>query len=171
MADSMRRIDRRAFLGRSGRLAGGAALATTAASYARIVGANDRISLGHVGVGNRGQELLEIAGALKSSQNVEMTAVADLWRVNRERAVEAGTKHFGRPPRACRNVEELLDIRDIDAVLISTPEHSHSLLLKMAVEAGKDAYVEKPMGNVLDEVKAARDAVRRTARIVQVGTQ
>jgi predicted dehydrogenase len=56
-------------------------------------------------------------------------------------------------------------------VLISTPEHSHSPILKMVVEAGKDAYVEKPMGNVLDEAKAARAAVRRTKRIVQVGTQ
>ena len=171
MADPARRINRRTFLGQSSRLAGGAALATTAASYAQIVGANDRISLGHVGVGNRGQELVEIAGALKSGHNVEMTAVADLWKVNRERAVEASRKHFGRPARACRNVEELLELPDIDAVLISTPEHSHSPLLKMAAAAGKDAYVEKPMGNVLDELKAARAAVRETRRIVQVGTQ
>jgi predicted dehydrogenase len=59
----------------------------------------------------------------------------------------------------------------VDAVLISTPEHSHSPILKMAVEAGKDAYVEKPMGNVLSEAKAARDAVKTSGRIVQVGTQ
>ena len=56
-------------------------------------------------------------------------------------------------------MEELLAIKDIDAVMISTPEHSHSPILKMAAEAGKDAYFEKPMGNVLSEVKAARDAV------------
>jgi len=56
-------------------------------------------------------------------------------------------------------------------VLISTPEHSHSPLLKMVAEAGKDAYVEKPMGNVLQEVQAARDAVKQRNLIVQVGTQ
>ena len=56
-------------------------------------------------------------------------------------------------------------------MLISTPEHSHSPILKRTVEAGKDAYVEKPMGNVLEEAKAARDATRASGRIVQVGTQ
>jgi predicted dehydrogenase len=167
----MGRIGRRTFIGQSGRLAGGAALATTAASYARILGANDRIALGHVGIGNRGRELDRIAGGLKDAHNVEMTAVCDLWTVNRERAVEASAKLFGRSPRACRNIEELLALKDVDAVLISTPEHSHSPLLKTVVEAGKDAYVEKPMGNVLDEAKAARNAVLANHRIVQVGTQ
>ena len=59
----------------------------------------------------------------------------------------------------------------MDAVLIATPEHSHSPILKATVEAGKDAYCEKPMGNVLSEVKAARDAVRQRKAIVQIGTQ
>jgi predicted dehydrogenase len=171
MSDSGKRIDRRAFLGQSGRLAGGAALATTARSYGRILGANDRISLGHIGIGNRGRELAQIAGTLKSSHNVEMTAVADLWKVNRERAASEYTAHFGRAPRAFPQIEDLLALKDVDAVLISTPEHSHSPILKMAVEAGKDAYVEKPMGNVLEEVKAARAAVLEHKRIVQVGTQ
>ena len=62
-------------------------------------------------------------------------------------------------------------MHDLDAVIISTPEHSHSPLLKLAVEAGKDVYVEKPMGNVLAEVKAARDTVLQHKAIVQVGTQ
>ena len=65
----------------------------------------------------------------------------------------------------------MLALKDVDAVIISTPEHSHSPILKMAVEAGKDAYVEKPMGNVLAEAKAARDATMKSNRIVQVGTQ
>jgi predicted dehydrogenase len=171
MSDRVTRIGRRTFLGASGMLAGGAALATTARSYANILGANDRISLGHIGIGNRGRELVQIAGALKDRHNVEMTAVCDLWRVNRERAVEANTKHYGRAPRAYPHLEDLLALRDVDAVLISTPEHSHSPILRMAAEAGKDAYVEKPMGNVLDELKAARAAVRAGKRIVQVGTQ
>jgi predicted dehydrogenase len=171
MTDRVRRIGRRTFLGASGILAGGAALATSARSYANILGANDRISLGHVGIGNRGRELVQIAGALKDRHQVEMTAVCDLWTVNRERAVEANTKLYGRAPRALAHLEDLLALRDVDAVLISTPEHSHSPILKMAAEAGKDAYVEKPMGNVLDELKAARAAVRAGKRIVQVGTQ
>jgi predicted dehydrogenase len=171
MSDGRGRMGRRAFLGKSGMLAGGVALASTARSYARILGANDRISLGHVGVGNRGRGLVEIVGALKASHNVEVTAVCDLWKVNRERAVEANARHYGRAPRAYQYLEDLLALNDVDGVLISTPEHSHSPILKMTAEAGKDAYVEKPMGNVLDEIKAARAAVRQSKRIVQVGTQ
>jgi predicted dehydrogenase len=108
---------------------------------------------------------------LSNSKNVEMTAVCDLWTANRDRAVAANKKYYGRAPRSTRHAEELFHLEDIDAVLISTPEHSHSLLLNMTVEAGKDAYCEKPMGNVLAEVKVARDAVRASKRIVQVGTQ
>jgi hypothetical protein len=171
MGDSERRVGRRTFLGQSGLIAGGAALASTARSYASILGANDRISLAHIGIGNRGRELEQVASALKQSHNVEMTAVCDLWKVNRERAVDASAKYYGRPARAFQYLEDVLALKDVDAVLISTPEHSHSPILKMAVEAGKDAYVEKPMGNVLEEMKAARDAVRETRRVVQVGTQ
>jgi predicted dehydrogenase len=171
MNDSRKHVDRRAFLGRSARITGGAALTATALSYSRILGANDRISLGHVGVGNRGRGLVQIVGRLRERHNVEMTAVCDLWKVNREKAVDANTAIYGRAPRAFQHPEDLLALRDVDAVLVSTPEHSHSPILRMVVEAGKDAYVEKPMGNVLDEVRAARDAVRRTKRIVQVGTQ
>ncbi|HEX9093769.1 MAG TPA: Gfo/Idh/MocA family oxidoreductase [Coriobacteriia bacterium] len=171
MSDPTRRIDRRTFIGRSARITGGAALASTALSYSRIVGANDRISLGHIGVGRRGSDLARIAGQLKSSHNVEMTAVCDLWKVNREKAAAANAGLYGRAPRSFQRLEDLLALKDIDAVLISTPEHSHSPILRMAAEAGKDAYVEKPMGNVLEEAKAARAAVLQNRRVVQVGTQ
>ena len=164
-------INRRSFLNRTASMLAGAALGTTAASYGRIVGANDRLSLGHIGIGNRGGELDWIVSRLKEKHNVEMTAVCDLWGVNREKAVRANTTYYGRPPRQFQYLEELLLLKDVDAVLISTPEHSHSPILKLVAEAGKDAYVEKPMGNVLEEVKAARDVVQRHKRVVQVGTQ
>src|SRR5450755_2055172 len=159
-------VGRRRFL-----MAGAAAIGATAVSYGRIIGANDRISLGHIGVGARGRELAAIAADLKGSHNVEMTAVCDLWKVNRERAAATNAEYYGRAPRAVQHVEELLAMKDLDGVLISTPEHSHSPILKMATATGKDAYVEKPMGNVLAEVKAARDAVIQAKTIVQVGTQ
>jgi len=165
------KMDRRSFLSRSATIMGGAAVARTAISYDNIAGANDRISLAHIGIGSRGSELDQIAAQLKTSHRVEMTAVCDLWSVNREKAVAANTKYYGRSPRPFQYLEDLLASPDVDAVLISTPEHSHSPILKMVVEAGKDAYVEKPMGNVLAEAKAARDAVLKSHRIVQVGTQ
>jgi predicted dehydrogenase len=164
-------INRRLFLNRTASMLAGTALGTTAASYGRIVGANDRLSLGHIGIGNRGGELDWIASRLKEKHNVEMTAVCDLWKGNREKAVSANKTYYGRPPRQFQYLEDLLLLKDVDAVLISTPEHSHSPILKLAAEAGKDAYVEKPMGNVLEEVKAARDAVLQKRLVVQVGTQ
>ena len=78
-------MDRRTFLG-STVAAGGALLASTALSYGKILGANDRISLGHIGTGSRGGDLSFIAGKLKDSHHVEMTTVCDLWKVNREKA-------------------------------------------------------------------------------------
>ena len=168
---SQGKISRRSFLNRSASLVGAATVASTAISYSRVLGADDRISLGHIGVGNRGRELDWIASRLKDKHNVEMTAVCDLGKVNREKAVERNTQYYGRAPRAFQHLEDLLALKDVDAVLISTPEHSHSPILKLVAEAGKDAYVEKPMGNMLEEARAARDAVKQRQRIVQVGTQ
>jgi predicted dehydrogenase len=165
-------MNRRTFLGKSAVvIAAGSVLPRTALSYENIVGANDRISLGHVGIGNRGEDLDLIASKLKSSHNVEMTAVCDLWKVNRDKAAATNNGYYGRSPRAVQHVEDLLSMKDIDGVLISTPEHSHSPILRMTAQAGKDAYCEKPMGNVLSEIKDAREAVRQAKTVVQVGTQ
>ena len=165
-------VNRRDFLEKSAAaVAGSTMLPRTALSYVNILGANDRISLGHIGIGNRGTELDLIASKLKASHNVEMTAVCDLWTANRERAAATNSGYYGRTPRAVQHVEELLSLKDVNGVLISTPEHSHSPILKMTTDAGKDAYVEKPMGNVLSEAKAARDGVLQAKTIVQVGTQ
>ena len=172
MDSSDPKINRREFLHKGAVVAaGGAAWSSTALSYTRIAGANDRISLGHIGVGNRGSELDGIVASLKDQKNVEMTAVCDLWTHNVERAMAANQQFYGKAPRALRHPQELLALKDVDAVLISTPEHSHSPLLKMSAGAGKDTYCEKPMGNVLEEVKAARDAVLLKNLIVQIGTQ
>jgi predicted dehydrogenase len=171
MEDS--KVSRREFLQKSAAVAAGtAALSSSALSYSRIIGANDRIALGHIGVGVRGRELQGMAAELKTSKNVEMAAVCDLWSVNREQSVADCQKYFGRAPRAYHHASEILADDKIDAIIISTPEHSHSPLLKLVAEAGKDAYCEKPMGNVLAEVQAARDAVlTRKNLVVQIGTQ
>jgi hypothetical protein len=85
-------LNRREFLEKSATaVAAGAVLPHTAFSYSRIVGANDRISLAHVGIGNRGKDLDLIASKLKTSHNVEMTTVCDLWSVNREKATATNT--------------------------------------------------------------------------------
>ncbi len=159
-------LRRRSFL-----LGGAAAIRATALSYGRIIGANDRISLGQIGVGNRGRELAAVAASLKDAHKVEMTAVCDLWSVNRERATQKAEHVYGREPRPFQYMEEMLELKDLDAVIISTGDFQHAPILKLAAEAGKDAYCEKPMGNVLEETKAAREAVLSRKLVVQVGTQ
>jgi len=172
MTKSAEPLNRRDFLSKSAAaIAGSAVLPRTALSYQRTVGANDRISLAHIGIGNRGRELDQIASQLKTSHNVEMIAVCDLWKTNRETAAATNESYYGRAPRAVQHLEDVIAMKDVDGVLISTPEHSHSPILKIVTEAGKDAYVEKPMGNVLSEAKSARDTVLRGKTIVQVGTQ
>lgn len=163
-------------LGRRSFLTGGAAalgstLSTSALSYGRIPGANDRISLGHIGIGRRGRELAGVAAGLKDGHQIEMTAVCDLWKVNRERAAAAATRAYSRAPRSFQYLEDMLAVKDIDAVIISTADFQHAPILKLTAEAGKDAYCEKPMANVLEEAKAAREAVRSRNLIVQIGTQ
>lgn len=164
------KLKRRSFLAGAG-LAGAGALATSALSYTRIRGANDRISLGHIGIGRRGSELAWIVSQLKDAKNVEMVAVCDLWKVNREKASQKAARVYGREPQSFQYMEDLLNLKAVDAVLISTADFQHSPVLKVVAEAGKDAYCEKPMGNVLEEAKAARDAVLARNLIVQVGTQ
>jgi predicted dehydrogenase len=166
-----KKLGRRSFLNKAAGVVASSAFASSALSYDRIAGANDRIALGHIGVGNRGLELHTMVSRLKGTHNVETVAVCDLWKDNRERAAATTERYYGRAPRAFQYLEDLLELKDVDAVLIATPEHSHSPVLKAAAEAGKHAYCEKPMGNVLDEVKAARDAVKERKLVVQVGTQ
>jgi predicted dehydrogenase len=172
MSESSDGINRRKFLNQSAAvIAGSVVLPRTALSYENIVGANDRISLAHVGNGSRGGDLDLIASKLKTSHNVEMTAVCDLWKGNREKAIATNTGYYGRAPKGIQYIEDVLAMKDVDGVLISTPDFAHSPLLKLAAEAGKDTYIEKPMGNVLSEAKAARDAVLHAKTVVQVGTQ
>ncbi len=165
-------LSRRGFVRRSATMiAAASAAARSTNSYNHILGANDRILLGHIGIGNRGRELDGIVARLKDKHNVDMAAVCDLWKVNREKAAALAEKSYGRPPRSFQYLQDLLALKEIDAVLISTGDFQHALPLKWAAEAGKHVYVEKPMANDLQEAKNARDAVLSRKLVVQVGTQ
>jgi predicted dehydrogenase len=164
--DASNPVNRRTFLAGSA-----AALGSSALCYSKIAGANERISVGHIGVGRRGRGLAAVLAGMKDRHHVEMSAVCDLWKVNRERAAKAAEDAYGRAPRSFQYMEDLLALKDVDAVIISTADFQHAPMLQLAAEAGKDAYCEKPMANVLEEAKAARDAVRAGKRIVQIGTQ
>ena len=152
-------VSRRAFTG-----------AAVASSLARVQGANERISIGLIGVGGRGQEdLREIAKC--KDVNVAVTAVCDVFRPNRERAVSAAEKAFGAKPKETTDYRELLSWRDVDAVVIAVPDSGHSKILEDSVKAGKDVYCEKPMGVDFAEAKSAFLAVKQSRQVVQIGTQ
>lgn len=166
------KIDRRTFLNQTAAaITGAGVLSSTAFSYSRIKGANDRILLAQIGIGDRGSELAWIVSRLKTQHNVEMVAVCDLWKINREKAAARAASVYGRAPRAFQYLDDVLALNEVDGVIIATPDFAHAPILRMVAEARKDAYCEKPMANDLAEAKAARDAVLSRDIVVQIGTQ
>jgi predicted dehydrogenase len=147
-------------------LVGGAAFLEPEASYAAYepVGANDRIRFGIVGVGMEGSGLLTNAIQLRG---VECVAAADLYDGRHELAKEI----VGKPIRTTRRYQELLDARDIDAIIVAVPDHWHMQVVVDALAAGKDVYCEKPMSHNPADGLAMVAAAKKTDRIVQIGAQ
>jgi predicted dehydrogenase len=137
--------------------------AITAASYSRVLGANDRIRVGVIGLGTRGDYL---TGILLQNPKVEIAAVCDLFGDRADRALS-------RTPdaRPFADHRSLLDLRDVDAVVIATPDHWHAAIAVDACEAGKDLYLEKPVSRTIEEGQRVVESVRSHNRICQVGLQ
>ncbi|MBI3210428.1 MAG: Gfo/Idh/MocA family oxidoreductase [Candidatus Solibacter usitatus] len=156
-------------LPRRGVLAGAA---FSALSYQRILGANDRVGVGLIGCGSRGiRALLKDALEFREQANVHFPAVCDIWRQHREEAAaEIKTKASG-DAKQLGAYRELLAMKEIDAVIIATPDHQHATMLTDAVRAGKDAYCEKPLAMEMKELLLCVDTVRKSDRVVQMGTQ
>jgi predicted dehydrogenase len=163
---------RRKFLEKSGAGVTGAVLGSTAASYARILGANDRVRLGLVGYAIRTKaDLLPALWPHAKEQNFDITAVSDIWRLRREEGSAEVGKLVGHPVAQARNNEELYDRKDVDAVIIATADFQHAQHAIQAVKAGRDAYVEKPLANTMEDARAVLAAVKASDRVVQIGTQ
>ncbi len=154
--------NRREFLEQLG-LASGLVLAGYTAT-ARGFAANETLNIGCIGTGGRCQALMR---ALKEVSGVRIAAVCDIW----DKHLEAGRKLADAGALATRNHHELLARKDIDAVIIGTPDHLHVPITIAACAAGKDVYVEKPLTHDLAEAAAVVDAQNNYRRIVQVGTQ
>src|SRR5690606_23004801 len=128
--------------------ASAAALPLTARSYARIIGANDRIQIGQIGCGHRaGGHRLMLKKTAATDSNFDLRSVCDLWTVNRERAAANAEKLFGRRPKMFQYSEQIFADPELDAVMIGTGDHQHAKVLAEVVKAGKDCYCEKPMAN------------------------
>ena len=154
-------MKRRTFLG----AAAGAGLAS---SQSRAVAASDKVSIGMVGVGGRGRGLL---GTFSSLPDVNVSYLCDADQASLERASRILERAGKAVPQTTNDMRRVFDSKDVDAVVVATPDHWHAPATILACDAGKDVYVEKPASHNVREGRLMVDAARRNARIVQVGTQ
>src|SRR5216117_3735959 len=146
-------------------VAGLAAASIPASSYARILGANDRVRVGIVGFSDRfRQALLPVFKAAGPGLNFEIVAVSDIWNRLRDEGVAEIERVMGAKPRAFRNNEEMYAAKVTDAVMISTPDFLHAYHGVEAIQAGKDAYIAKPLAHSMEQAIAIRDAVKKSDR-------
>jgi predicted dehydrogenase len=150
-------MPRRTFL-----VTGGSALAAWAAPP------SDRIMLGVIGSGGRGTSVM---GVFQKDPALQVTAICDVYEPNLENAVSVASKVAGTHPKVYRNYKELLSDKNVEAVLIATPEHWHYQMVLDALAAGKDVYVEKPLCQTPEQGIVLVQAERETKQIVQVGMQ
>ncbi|MBM3744977.1 MAG: Gfo/Idh/MocA family oxidoreductase [Acidobacteria bacterium] len=155
----MRPVSRRAFLSAAG------ASAVTARSQAQTPGASDRLRIGAIGCGGMGTGHLRALLKMKDSDNLEVTAVCDVYRKRLDRAAQL----TGAAPY--QDYRRLLENKNIDYVLIATPEHWHARMILDAAAAGKHIYCEKPMTQTSGQARGVAAAVARTGVKLQVGVQ
>jgi predicted dehydrogenase len=169
-------LSRRKFIGRTTAAITGVAVASGysslgAASYGRVIGANDRINIGFLGCGSRGNGHQNMVKMSEKDKNLGVVAVCDIWKLNREKAAASGKKLFGNEIRQFKYSEEMLSMPELDAVMIATGDFQHAKNLAEVVKAGKDCYCEKPMAIDVEDAKLARSAVLSSKQVVQMGSQ
>ncbi|MEZ5399948.1 MAG: Gfo/Idh/MocA family oxidoreductase [Bryobacteraceae bacterium] len=146
----------------------GAAAAIATARFP-ILGANERVNLGIVGLGGRGADHINFYGTLDADARI--AAVCDVNQAARERAVARVKGAKGHSPTEFSDMRKLFESKEVDAVSIATPNHWHALAMIWACQAGKDVYVEKPASHNIFEAGQMVNAARKYKRMVQVGSQ
>lgn len=143
-----------------------AAVATTALSYERVYGANERINLALIGCGLRGRQ---VAALMARAPDVSYVAVCDVSDATVESARNAN--FVAKDAQGYKDFRKLIDRKDIHAVHVATPDHWHAIPTVFACQAGKDVYVEKPLAHNVREGRMMVEAARKYNRVVQTGTQ
>lgn len=166
---------RRDFIKQSSKAAAGLYIGTlglSAKSYGRILGANDRVQVGIVGFSDRFRSSL-LPSFLNHHKelNFDIVAVSDIWKLRREEGQALLKQKMEHDVQACVNNDALYNIKDLDAVIISTADFQHALHTIEAVKAGCDTYTEKPFAETMDDNIAAMKAVKAANKIVQIGSQ
>jgi len=151
---------------------GTAAASLAPASYSRAAGANDRLRVALIGSGSKGisSHLRDMSRHAKA-QNLEVVLVCDPWRVHREEGVAKVKEWFGNEPEQCVSYRQVMERKDVDAVVIASCDHQHTTHLSAAAAARKHTYCEKPLAMDLEKLKRACDAVKSAGIVVQIGTQ
>lgn len=166
---------RRSFIKKTAIGTTGLTLGLSANSYSRIIGANDRVNVGIVGFSNRAKGALIPAFLTSSGQmNFDIIGVSDIWNQRREEGAQFIAEKSGKKLKKIskyRNNDELYADKDIDAVIISTADFQHALHTVEAAEAGKDAYVEKPFAESMEDARKGVKAVKDSGIVVQIGSQ
>lgn len=165
MADNT--LNRRSFLKASA--AGAAAAGVFTIVPSRAFGANDRIRVGLIGVGARGSG--HLAEVVNSGVEVEIVAVCETWNQRREAALERVNAIYDNDCRGFTDYRKMLEMKDLDAVTIGTPDFQHTRQMIDAIKAGKHVFCEKPMGNNIREANEALDVAKNSNSIIQIGTQ
>lgn len=150
----------------------GSAFRMSAKSYARIIGANDRVNVGIVGFSDRFKDTLFPCFLNHQKElNFDITALSDLWNYRRDLGAEHIKNKIGHGITTCRNNDELYALKDIDAVIISSPDFAHASHAIEAVRNKKDVYCEKPFAETMQDARTALKAVRESKQILQIGSQ
>jgi predicted dehydrogenase len=147
-------------------------LGFSASSYRRIIGANDRVNVGVVGFSDRHKDAhIPCFLNLYKEFNFDVIAVSDIWKKRREEGATTWKEKLGHDIKACVNNDALYNIKDLDAIFISTADFQHAYHTIEAVKAGKDIYAEKPLAETMEDAHAVLKAVKDSDRIVQIGSQ
>jgi predicted dehydrogenase len=142
----------------------------TAAASSRVMGANDRLRIALVGPGTQGMGLLRQFASVAGDSNAEVVAVCELWSKRRQDAAAQVKKDSGREPRQLRRLDEVLEAKDVDGVIIATPDHQHHRQMLATLRARKDVFCEKPMANTVAGARELFRTARASDRVVQIGT-
>lgn len=152
-------------------MAGSAAAAITAKSFAQAAGANDRLNMAFIGCGGMAGGHIKSLLHMRKSENIRIAAVCDVYKQRAEGFRDQTTADGAEAPIVTQDYREVLAMKDVDYVLIATPEHSHCYLTLAALDAGKHVYVEKPMTHDIDEAKQVVAKAKDTGLKLQVGVQ
>lgn len=168
MSDTRRDFLKKAVAGTVGLTVGGKLMSAEARSYNKISGANEKIRLAVIGCNSRGASM---AGTFARQQNTEVVYICDVDDIAMAKGIKSVKEATGNEPEGVKDFRKILDVKDIDAVYIATPDHWHTPAALLSLKSGKNVYVEKPISHNPNEGEMLVNAAKKYKPIVQIGTQ